>query len=160
MMGGERPWFARARAAIDHPFVGPLLYRLNVSRLVVSKMARGHVYGDPNWLSADRLGTKLAVTRTDGARHGSVRFVTGALDRVDSREAFLELARQANIPILLIYRGDTPAKSRAEMEALGSLPNVRVSQLTTGKLAIHEELADAMADTTIAFLGEGLSTRK
>jgi pimeloyl-ACP methyl ester carboxylesterase len=110
MMGGERPWFARARAAIDHPFVGPLLYRLNVSRFVVSKMARGHVYGDPNWLSTERLDTKLAVTRTGGARYGSVRFVTGALDRVDTREAFLGLARQVNIPILLIYGGDTPTE--------------------------------------------------
>jgi hypothetical protein len=52
-----------------------------------------------------------------------------------------------------------PPKSRAEMEALGSLPNVRVNQLTTGKLAIHEELADAVAGVTIAFLGERSSAR-
>src|SRR5262249_6060025 len=54
MMGGRRPWFARVRTAIDHPIVGPLLYRLNVSRLVLTKMARGHVYSDPDWLSRSR----------------------------------------------------------------------------------------------------------
>src|SRR5262245_53874339 len=37
MVGGGRPWFARVRAAIDIPVFGPLLYRINVSRFVVSK---------------------------------------------------------------------------------------------------------------------------
>jgi pimeloyl-ACP methyl ester carboxylesterase len=156
MMDGGRPWFARVRAAIDHPMIGPLLYRLNVSRFVISKMARGHVYSDPGWLAGDRLAAKLAVTRAEGARHGSVRFVTGALDRVDSRAAFLDLARRANVPILVVYGGDTPRKSRAEMEALGGVPNVRINRLTTGKLAVHEELADIVAGAIVPFLSGGL----
>jgi hypothetical protein len=122
-------------AAIDHPIVGPLLHRLNVSRLVVSKMARGHVYSDPLWLNEERLPAKLAVTRAAGARHGSVRFVTGALDRMDSRGAFLDLARRANLPILMVYGDETPRKSRAEMEALADIPAVEVERLPRGKLA-------------------------
>ena len=35
MMGGQRPWFARVRHAVDLPAVGPLLYRLNVSRPIM-----------------------------------------------------------------------------------------------------------------------------
>jgi hypothetical protein len=35
-----------------------------------------------------------------------------------------------------------------------------VSQLTTGKLGVHAESADAVAGTTIAFLGEQLSAQK
>ena len=156
MMDGERPWFARVRAVIDRPIIGPLLYRLNVSRFVVSRMARGHVYSDPGWLIGDHLAKKLAVTRAEGARYGSVRFVTGALDRVDSRAAFLDLARRANVPVLVIYGAETPRKSRAEMEALRDVSNVRLKQLSAGKLAVHEELPDVVAGAIEPFLGGGL----
>jgi hypothetical protein len=37
MMGGQRPWFASVRSVVDHRGIGPLLYRLNVSRFVVAK---------------------------------------------------------------------------------------------------------------------------
>lgn len=156
MMDGKRPWFTYVRAAIDRPVIGPLLYRLNVSRFVVSRMARGHVYSDPGWLTGDHLAKKLAVTRAEGARYGSVRFVTGALDRVDNRAAFLDLARRANVPVFVIYGAETPRKSRAEMEALRDVPNVRLKQLSTGKLAVHEELSDLVAGAIEPFLGGGL----
>jgi pimeloyl-ACP methyl ester carboxylesterase len=152
MMGGQRHWFARVRAAIDHPFIGPLLYNINVSRFAVRKMAREHVYGDPAWLAGDCLATKLAVTSAAGARHGSVRFVTGALDRVDSRAAFLELARRAMAPILAIYGEGTPPRSRAEMEALTQVPGVRVERLPKGKLAVHEEFPDLVFGAIAPFL--------
>jgi pimeloyl-ACP methyl ester carboxylesterase len=154
VMNGPRPWFARVRKAIDQPVVGPLLYRLNVSPFIVRKMARGHVYSDPDWLVGERLVAKLAVTRASGARHGSVRFVTGALDRVESRAAFLDLAKGAKVPILLVYGAETPPKSRAEIEALAKLPSVRATRLATGKLAIHEELPDAVADAITPFLNK------
>jgi len=152
MVGGGRPWFASVRAAVDIPVFGSLLYRINVSRFVVSKMAREHVYSDPGWLSGDRLAAKLAVTRAPGARHASVRFVTGALDRVDSRAAFLDLAKRTNSPILAVIGDETPPKSRAEMEQLANLPNVQVAHLPTGKLAIHEELTDAVVNVIVPFL--------
>jgi pimeloyl-ACP methyl ester carboxylesterase len=117
-------------------------------------MARQHVYGDPNWLTGARVAGKLAITRAPGARHASVRFVTGALDRVDGRAAFLDLARRAGIPILVIYGDQTPPKSRAEMGALADLPNVRSKRLPTGKLAIHEEMPDAVAGAMTPFLRE------
>jgi pimeloyl-ACP methyl ester carboxylesterase len=152
MMGGGRPWFARIRAAVDHPLAGPLLYRLNVSRFVVSNMARRHVYSDPDWLTGDRLIEKLAVTRAPGARHASVRFVSGGLDRVGSRAAFLDLARRSDVPILVVYGEQAPPKSRSEMEALAELPNVQVQRLAKGKLAIHEEFPDAVASAITSFL--------
>ena len=139
MMGSVRPWFSQVRAAIDHPILGPLLYRLNVSRLVVRKMAHEHVYSDLGWLSAERLAEKLAVTRAPGARHGSVRFVTGTLDRVASRAAFLDLARRANVPTLVVYGAQTPSRSRAEIEAMGPIPNIELQLLLRGKLSVHEE---------------------
>lgn len=155
MMNGTRPWFATVRGVIDRPGLGVLLYRLNVSPFMVKAMARGHVYEDPAWLTDERLGAKLAVTRASGARHGSVRFVTGALDPVGSRQDFLELARRAAVPILLIYGASIPPRSRAEMEQLAALPGVRSDRLPRGKLSLHEEFPDEVAGLVLSFLAEG-----
>jgi pimeloyl-ACP methyl ester carboxylesterase len=119
-----------------------------------SFMAREHVYSDPDWLTGGRLEAKLTVTRAPGARHASVRFVTGGLDLVADRAAFLDLAQQAKAPILAIYGDQTPAKSRAEMEALSALPNVSVKRLPIGKLSVHEEFPDAVAQVIMPFLSE------
>ncbi|MGF6873533.1 alpha/beta fold hydrolase [Paraburkholderia sp. MM5477-R1] len=156
MMGGVRPWFGRVRAAVDNAMAGPLLYHLNVSAPVVRRMAREHVYSDPRWLTGDCLQEKLAVTRAAGARHASVRFVTGALDRVESRACFLDLARRANVPILVVYGDQTPPKSRGEMEALAALPDVEAARLAQGKLAVHEEYAQDVGTTIATFLDGGM----
>jgi pimeloyl-ACP methyl ester carboxylesterase len=152
MIGGHRPWFAQVRHAVDRRITGPILYRLNVSRFVVTRMANEHVYCDPLWLTGDRLAAKLAVTRAPGARHASVRFVTGSLDLVADRIAFLDLAQRARVPVLVIYGDQTPAKSRREMEALCALPNVSAKRLPIGKLSLHEEFPDPVADAVAPFL--------
>ena len=153
MMGGQRSWFDWVRHAVDLPGFGPILYRLNVSRPIIAKMAKEHVYSSPEWLGGDRLAEKLAVTRGPGARHASVRFVSGGLDRVESRAAFLDLARRSDVPILVIYGDETPPKSRAEMEALAELPQVQVKRLAKGKLAIHEEFPEVVTSAIMPFLG-------
>ena len=155
MIGGYRPWFARIRAAIDLPLIGQLLYRTNVSRFVVTRMAREHVYSKPDWLSGDRLSAKLAVTRTPGAQYASARFVSGYLDRVGSRNDFLSLVRRADKPTLVVYGEETPVRSRAEIESLAELPNVRLERLPKGKLSIHEEFPDEVASVVRPFLSEG-----
>jgi pimeloyl-ACP methyl ester carboxylesterase len=152
MIGGQRSWFAHIRAAVDLPGLGPILYRLNVSRPIIAKMAKEHVYSDPDWLAGDHLAAKLAVVRVPGARHASVRFVSGGLDRIESRAAFLDLIRRANVPILVVYGDQTPPKSRAEMEALAGVPHVELKLLQHGKLSIHEEFPDSVADTIRSFL--------
>ena len=86
--GGERPFFAKIRSAIEMPGIGSLLYRLNVNSFVVGKMVAGHVYSDPTWLSGERLIEKRQVMDAPGARFASAAFVTGALDRVSSRADF------------------------------------------------------------------------
>jgi len=146
--------FAAVRRLVDRPGLGPLLYRLNVNRPMVRLMARGHVYADPGWLSAERLAEKLAVTRAPGARHASARFVTGGLGPAQSREEFLALARRVTDPILVVYGASTPPKSQAEMEAFATLPNVRAAILPAGKLAMHEEFPDAVADAIKSFLSK------
>lgn len=155
VMGGHRPFFDRLCRLVDLPVLGPLIYRLNVNRFVVQRMAAGHVYSDPaSFLTEPRLREKLAVTRAPGARFASVRFVTGRLDPFASREEFLDLARRTAAAILMVYGAETPPRSRAEMEALAALPGVRTARLPRGKLAVHEEFPDAVAEAIVAFLRE------
>jgi pimeloyl-ACP methyl ester carboxylesterase len=155
VMGRHRPFFDRLCRLVDLPVLGPLMYRLNVNRFVVRRMAAGHVYSDPaSFLTEPRLREKLAVTRAPGARFASVRFVTGRLDQLASREEFLDLARRTAAAILMVYGAETPPRSRAEMEALATLPGVRSVCLPRGKLAVHEEFPDATAEAILAFLRE------
>jgi pimeloyl-ACP methyl ester carboxylesterase len=154
MMNGHKPFFARVRQAVDLPVLGPLLYRLNVNRLVVRYMAAGHVYVHPAWLSGERMREKLAVTHAAGARFASVRFVTGLLDPLATREEFLAAARAPRVPMLMVYGADTPPRSRAEMEALAAVPGLRTVCLPQGKLSLHEEYPDAVAQAVAPFLAE------
>jgi pimeloyl-ACP methyl ester carboxylesterase len=150
MMQGQRAWFASVRRFIDMPMIGPLLYRLNVSRPVMRHMAAGHVYADTSWLTEDHLRRKLAVTGAPGARHASVRFVTGALDPFASREEFLSAARAAALPMLVLYGAQTPPRSKAEIQALRGVDRVEVVELPKGKLSVHEEFPDAVAGAILA----------
>jgi pimeloyl-ACP methyl ester carboxylesterase len=154
MGGGQRPLFAAIRRAVETPYVGPLLYRLNVNSFVVRKMVAGHVYSDANWLTGERLAQKRRVIDAAGARFASAAFVTGALDRVTSRAEFLALAARAAIPITVIYGAETPARSRAEIEALGALPGIKASLLPRGKLSVHEEFPDEVARSVEPFLSQ------
>jgi pimeloyl-ACP methyl ester carboxylesterase len=152
MFRGHPRFFERVCGLVDLPALGAVVYRLNVNRLVVRLMAAGHVYADAGFLTPARLRKKLDVVRAPGARFGSVRFVTGRLDPLRSQEEFLDLARRATVPILLIYGAETPPRSRAEMEALSAVPGIRHVQLPRGKLSVHEEFPDAVADAIRPFL--------
>lgn len=150
--GGERPLFGKIRRAVELPVLGPLLYRLNVSSFVVRRMVAGHVYSDPAWLEGERLAQKRRVVDASGARFASAAFVTGGLDRIAERAQFLELARRAGVPMLLVYGAETPPRSRAEMEALASVPGVETVRLPRGKLSVYEEFPDEVAAALRPFL--------
>jgi pimeloyl-ACP methyl ester carboxylesterase len=152
MMGRRLPIFAKISRMVDWPVVGNLLYRLNVNRFMVRKMALGHVYAESSTLSDARFEEKMAVTRASGARYSSVRFVAGELDPMATRGAFLSAAQQVNDPIMVVYGAETPPKSRAEMEALAGLPNVVATGVSHAKLAVHEEFPDEVAATMKKFL--------
>jgi pimeloyl-ACP methyl ester carboxylesterase len=152
MMGRKHTVFAQISRMVDWPMVGDFLYRLNVNRFMVRKMALDHVYAESSTLSDARFEEKMAVTRASGARHSSIRFVTGALDPMLSREAFLSAARRVNDPIMVVYGAETPPRSRAEMEALAGLPNVVATVVPHAKLAVHEEFPDDVATTIKRFL--------
>jgi pimeloyl-ACP methyl ester carboxylesterase len=159
LTGRRLAFFDRLAGAVDYPIVGSLLYRLNVNRPVIGMMARRHVYDDPEWLTPPRLAAKLAVVRANGARHASIRFVAGGLDPVQHRAEFLALAQRVGAPVLAIYGAGTPAKSKADIEALAAVPNVRLVELPVGKLSVHEEFPDLVAGAIRTFFSEDSAIR-
>jgi pimeloyl-ACP methyl ester carboxylesterase len=154
MLDRRPPFLDRLCRLVDLPGIGPLIYRLNVNQLVVRHMGAGHVYADPTFLTGERLREKLDVVRAPGARFASVRFVTGGLDPLDSRDEFVALGRRTRVPTLLLYGAETPSRSRAEMEALAAVPGIRSIQLPRGKLSVHEEFPGATFEAMDPFLRE------
>ena len=152
MMGGYRPLQGRIRAALRLPGIGHALYRLNVADPVIAMMYRRHVYADRGRVTPAFVAGKAEVARRRGGRFGSAAFVTGGLDPVHDRAAFLDLASPPSAPTLLVYGADTPPRSAAEMEALAQVPGITVQRLAAGSLGLHEEHADAVADVLRAFL--------
>lgn len=152
MMGGDRPWFGRIRRMVGMPVVGPVVYRLNVAPPVVRMMVAGHVYSDARTVPVAWWAQKRAVMAAPGARFASAAFVTGGLDRVQSREALLDLARAVQKPFLVAYGGETPPRSRAEIEALAALPLAQSFMAPRGKLAFYEEYPDDLCPAISEFL--------
>ena len=152
MMGRRPGWLARVRAAVDRPVAGPALYALNLNGLVIRRMATGHVYADPAWLTPARMGAKRRVARASGARFASVRFVTGALDPFEAGDdARAAAAAMPSERVQMIWGAETPRKSKAEMAALAAAAGVTPTVLPHGKLGLHEEFAGHVAD---AILGQ------
>jgi pimeloyl-ACP methyl ester carboxylesterase len=142
-------WLARL---VDLRGIGPLIYALNVNPAVVLMMARGHVYADPTFLTPRKFAEKLTVTRAAGARHASVRFVSGLLDPAKKAADFLAGARRVRDPILVLFGAAAPRKSRADMEALAALPNIARRVLPKGKLGLHEEFPEDVEREVRAFV--------
>ena len=80
------------------------------------------------------------------------------LDLMTSRSDFLEPARRFKEPILALYGAATPRRSKAEMQALAAHPNVRSVELPSGKLGVHEEFPDEVAEAVKSFL-DGMAGR-
>lgn len=159
MMGGSKAWFRRIVGAFDNKVMGPLLYRLNVSPWMVRKMALEHVYSNATWLTEARFQSKIAVTKAKGARHSSVRFVTGSLDRYADRDPFLNDLRRVGCPVLIVYGAETPRRSRIEMELMSMLEGVTTVVMEKGKLALHEEFPSNVAAEVMRFFNANLPAR-
>jgi pimeloyl-ACP methyl ester carboxylesterase len=78
--------------------------------------------------------------------------VTGGLDAVGSRAAFLDRLARAPKPILLVRGDATPRKSAAEMAAMIDTPGVE-EVTVKGALGAFEESAGDVASAVRRFLG-------
>ena len=150
MLGGRhRSLCSGIRTALESPILGSLLFRVNVSRPVIRRMMREHVYADAAKVTGV-LEAKLAITRRRGARFATAAFISGGLDPVASRPAFLDLFRGDLPPILLIWPENAPRRSGAEMEVLAQTGRVQIARVP-GALAPHEEHPKAVAAAIRAF---------
>jgi pimeloyl-ACP methyl ester carboxylesterase len=148
---GRRPLCGRIRRTIELPGVGELLYRLNVSRPVLAKMMREHVYARPGHVTDAVIDAKLRITRQPDARFGTAAFVTGGLDPVRSRADFLALFTQDLPPVLMLRPTGAPRRSGAEMDALAATGRVTTVEVP-GALSAHEEYPDEVARAITDFL--------
>lgn len=149
-MGPERQGlFTTIRRAVEAPLLGDALYGLNIRPKVIGRMLRAHVYADPGHVTDAVIADKHAVTRQRGARFGTAAFVTGGLDPVATRDAFLALFGAGSLtrdlpPIRVLRPEKAPRRSGAEMDAL--IASGRVAGVSVpGALSPHEEYPEAVA---------------
>jgi hypothetical protein len=100
---GEHPSaYAWVRRLVGMPVIGEALYRLNTLSSVISLMYRRHVYDDADRITPAFVAQKQDVARRRGARFASAAFVTGGLDPVADRAAFLALLDPLPVPTLAL----------------------------------------------------------
>ena len=149
---GEHPRaYAWARRLVGTPVIGEALYRLNTLRPVIGLMYRRHVYSEASRVTPAFVAKKQDVARRPGARFGSAAFVTGQLDPVSDRAAFLALFDASPVPILVLCGDATPPRSKAGMAALAERSRVDLRWMP-GSLALHEEYAGTIADSIVRFV--------
>jgi hypothetical protein len=150
---GEHPRaYAWVRRLVGTPAIGEAIYRLNTLGSVIGLMYRRHVYSDANLITPVFVAKKQDVARRTAARFGSVAFVTGHLDPMSGRGAFLALFDQPCVPTLIFCGNATPPRSKAEMAVLAGLPGIDL-RWVPGALGLHEECAHTIADTIAHFVG-------
>ena len=143
-MPGRAHWFPRIRRAVEAPILGEALYRINISPPIIGRMMRAHVYADPTRVTPALVRGKHAITRQRNGRFGTAAFVTGGLDPVASRDAFLDLFGGPLPPTRVLRPAGAPRRSGAEMDVLIASGRVTAAPVP-GALSLHEEHPDAVA---------------
>ena len=144
VMGEERrPLFQKIRAAVEMPVFGEALYRLNISRPVIGRMLRAHVFGQAANVTPEVIARKHAITRQRNGRFGTAAFVTGGLDPVRTRDAYFALFGSDLPPVTVLRPEQAPTRSGAEMDALIAQGHV-AHRHVPGALSPHEEYAEAV----------------
>lgn len=150
-MGAPMPVAAGVRNLVRSPLLGQGLYALNTHPAFLKWMYQRHVYVDRDKLTPEFMTIKHRITQQPGARFAPAAFVTGGLDPMDDREEWLKVGRSLSLPMQVIIPEQAPPKSKAEMEALATLPQIQVKRLP-GTLGLHEEYASEVATIAVPFL--------
>ncbi len=151
VMGANQKIAGTVRQAVRSPLLGQVLYKLNTTPSFLRLMYQRHVYTDATKLTPDFIQHKWQITQQPGARFAPAAFVTGALDPAQTRADFLSWFQPLSAPTLVVIGEQSPPKSKAEMEALASLPGVQALKVP-GSLGLHEEYAAQLAEIVLSFL--------
>lgn len=133
------------------PLLGQALYGLNTQPAFLKWMYRRHVFVDEQRLTPDYIQQRHESTQQLGARYAPAAFVTGGLDPVPNREAFLQSIESLACPVMVVVAEQAPPASKAEMEAMEALPGVQ-SVCLPGTLGLAEEYGSAVAESVLPFL--------
>lgn len=150
-MGASKAVASGVERVVRSPLIGQFLYYLNTRPPFLKWMYSRHVFAEAQHLTPEFMAQKYVTTQQRGARFGPAAFVTGGLDPVTNRGAFLQLFAQLRAKCLVITSEDSPPKSKAEMEALSDVSAVQI-QSHPGSLGLHEEYGTEVAHVIKAFL--------
>ena len=153
-MGDHRRLYAIPRQLLQLPLFGEALYRLSVTSRVLTRMYRAHVYADPSQVTPRLIEEKGRLARQKNARYAAAAFLTGGLDPVRDRAAFLALVDATLLPILAVCGTATPDRSWREMATLRNRSGVMVTRVP-GALAAHEEHPAPVSRAVADFLLDG-----
>ena len=144
MTGWPSQRFGWLRHLVATPWIGPALYRLNTSRMLLRLMLRRHVWVDSALLTPARIREQQRLARRPGARFASVAFVSGGLDPSAEQGWWLQQARLLQCPLQVVLASESPPRSKKEMEALGWEAADRLSVIP-GRLGLHQECGALLA---------------
>ena len=144
MTGLPQQQFNWLRSLVATPWIGPALYRLNTSRMLLRLMLRRHVWVAPAMLTPARIREQQLLARRPGARFASVAFVSGGLDSVGDRTWWLQQARLLQCPLQVVLAAEAPPRSKKEMEVLAWEAADQLSVIP-GRLGLHQEFGALLA---------------
>ena len=144
MTGLPQQQFNWLRSLVATPWIGPVLYRLNTSRMLLRLMLRRHVWVAPALLTPARIREQQLLARRPGARFASVAFVSGGLDPVGDRTGWLQQARLLKCPLQVVLAAEAPPRSKKEMEVLAWEAADQLSVIA-GRLGLHQEFGALLA---------------
>ncbi len=136
---------------VRSPLIGQALYGLNTQPSFLKWMYKRHVFVDEAKLTPAYIAERHATTCQPGGRYAPAAFVTGGLDPVASRDAFLAWAQTVTVPLMVILAEQAPAKSKAEMTAISAHTSTPPVSLP-GTLGLAEEYGSAVAAALLPFL--------
>ncbi|MEM1293374.1 MAG: alpha/beta hydrolase [Cyanobacteria bacterium P01_H01_bin.162] len=151
VMGAPPSMRSGVKELVRTPLLGQALYGLNTHPAFLKWMYRRHVFVDEQRLTPDYIQQRHQSTQQPGARYAPAAFVTGGLDPVTSREAFLQSIKSLSCPVMVVAAEQAPPASKAEMEAMVELPDVQSTRLP-GTLGQAEEYGEAVAEKVRPFL--------
>ncbi|MBD1846056.1 alpha/beta hydrolase [Cyanobacteria bacterium FACHB-63] len=157
---GEHRWAYRLlQQLIGLPLIGQFLYSLNTTRGFLSWMCERHVFAKKENITPELIEHKWKTTQRKGARFASAAFVTGGLDRVRSRQDWLNWFQPLPVPAMMVIGEEMPPKSRQEVEILAHFSGVQVFRMP-GSLGLHEEYPEQLAAGILSFLEKYRSRKR
>jgi pimeloyl-ACP methyl ester carboxylesterase len=150
-MGAPNWLSSSVRNLVRAPVLGEILYYLNTTPSFLRWMYKRHVYVGDNLLTDEFIDRKREITQRLGARYAPAAFVTGRIDPVSDRATFLKYFESLSVPVMVIIAENAPPKSKAEMQAIAELSEVRTITLP-GTLGLHEEYPDKVVEAIVPFL--------